>query len=257
MPKLTIAVMTLNEASQIEACLRSAAFADQLLLVDSGSTDNTVALAHSLGAEVHTHADWQGFAVQRNRLIEHTRGDWVLFLDADEVIPPELATEIRQAVDRDEERVYEITWLQMAFGQPLTHMRSGAGLARLFPMRQLLGFNGVVHEGPVLRNARTPRSTMQHRLWHYSRRSVHQSLVKLAQYAQLGAVKRHGQGMSGGVWRGLASGLASFVRLYFFHRGFLCGRAGFLHCLFIALESFFRYTALAVDQDDMQRLASR
>lgn len=257
MPTLTIAVMTLNEASQIEACLRSAAFADQLLVVDSGSTDDTVALARQLGAEVHTHANWQGFAEQRNRLMSHTRSDWVLFLDADEVIPPELATEIAAAVQRDEDTVYDITWLQLAFGQPLTHMRSGPGLPRLFPMRQLLGFDGVVHEGPRLRNPGTPRATLRHRLWHYSRRSVHQSLVKLAQYAQLGAVKRHGLGKTGGVRRGLASGVASFVRLYFFHRGFLCGRAGFLHCLFIALESFFRYTALAVDQDDLQHPASR
>ena len=124
-------------------------------------------------------------------------------------------------------------------------------------MRQLVGFDGVVHEGPVLRDPTTPRGSLKHRLWHHSRRSVHQSLVKLAQYAQLGAVKRQGLGRSGGVWRGLASGLASFVRLYIFHRGFLCGRAGFLHCLFVALESFFRYAALAVDQGTLDQPASR
>lgn len=257
MPTLTIAVLTLNEASQIEACLKSAAFADQVLVVDSGSTDQTVALAQALGAEVFAYPDWQGFATQRNRLITHVRSDWVLFLDADEVIPPALATEIRQAVARNTDCVYDVAWLQMAFGQPLARMRSGAGLPRLFPMRQLLRFEGVVHEGAQLRDPATPRASLRNRMEHYSRRTVHQSLLKLAQYAQLGAVKRHRQGKRGGVLRGAASGLASFVRLYFFHRGFLCGRAGFLHCFLVALESFFRYAALAVDHDQLEQPALR
>lgn len=256
-PTLTIAVLTLNEAGQIEACLRSAAFADQLLVIDSGSTDATVSMAQGLGAEVHVYAQWQGFAVQRNRQIDHTRSDWVLFLDADEVIPPELAEEIRQAVARDDTRVYDATWLQMAFGRPLTHMRRGVGLPRLFPMRELIRFEGVVHEGAQLKNPHTPHTTLHHRLAHHSRRTVHQSLLKLAQYAQLGAVKRAAAGKRGGVWRGLASGLASFVRLYVFHRGFMCGTAGFLHCLLVALESFFRYAALSVDRDHLEEAALR
>ena len=74
-PTLTVAVLTHNEAHRIEACLKSAAFADQVLVVDSGSTDDTVALAKGLGAEVHSYPDWQGFAVQRNRLLAHSRGD--------------------------------------------------------------------------------------------------------------------------------------------------------------------------------------
>ena len=81
-PTLTIAVLTKNEAHRIEACLASAAFADQVLVVDSGSTDSTVALCHQSGADVFEYPDWQGFAVQRNRLIAHARGDYIFFLDA-------------------------------------------------------------------------------------------------------------------------------------------------------------------------------
>lgn len=257
MPTLTIAVMTLNEAAQIEACLRSARFADQLLVLDSGSTDNTVPLARQCGAEVHTNADWQGFAEQRNRLIELSRGDWIFFLDADEVVSPELALEIQALVTQDANLVGHVAWLQMAFGQPLTHMRSGDGLPRLFPRRELIRFDGVVHEGAALHHPDTPHHPLSHRLEHHSRRTVHQSLLKLAQYAQLGAVKRAAAGKKGGVARGVASGLASFIRLYIFHRGFLCGRAGFLHCLLVALESFFRYTALAVDRDHLNQPARR
>ena len=162
-----------------------------------------------------------------------------------------------QAVARDDTRVYDVAWLQMAFGRPLTHMRSGVGLPRLFPMRELIRFDGVVHEGPQLHHPDTPHTTFNTKLAHHSRRTVHQSLLKLAQYAQLGAVKRAAVGKRGGVLRGMASGLASFVRLYVFHRGFLCGSAGFLHCFLVALESFFRYAALAVDGDHLKKAASR
>ena len=94
-PTLTVAVLTLNEAHRIEACLQSAAFADQLLVVDSGSTDDTVAIAQRLGAEVHSYPDWKGFAVQRNRLLAHARGDYIFFLDADEVMTPAFAQELQ------------------------------------------------------------------------------------------------------------------------------------------------------------------
>ena len=97
-PTLTVAVLTHNEAHRIEACLKSAAFADQVLVVDSGSTDDTVALARGLGAEVHSYPDWQGFAVQRNRLLAHSRGDYVFFLDADEVMTPAFAQELQAIV---------------------------------------------------------------------------------------------------------------------------------------------------------------
>ena len=107
-PTLTVAVLTHNEADRIEACLRSAAFADQLLVVDSGSTDDTVALAGALGAEVHSYPDWQGFALQRNRLLAHARGDYIFFLDADEVMTPAFAQELQAIVRSREQAVWTI-----------------------------------------------------------------------------------------------------------------------------------------------------
>ena len=209
-----------------------------------------------MGAEVHVYADWQGFAVQRNRQIAHTRCDWVLFLDADEVIPPELAEEIRSVVARNESRVYDVTWLQMAFGRPLTHMRRGEGLPRLFPMRELISFEGVVHEGAQLRHPDTPHTTLEHRLEHFSRRTIHQSLLKLAQYAQLGAVKRAAAGKRGGVLRGLGSGGQFCAPVCISPGGFVRDRR-FLHCFLVALESFFRYAALEVDGDHLKKAVLR
>jgi hypothetical protein len=97
----------------------------------------------------------------------------------------------------------------------------------------------------------------KHRLLHYSRESIHGSLLKLAQYAQLGAVKRAKLGKTGGIWRGFLSAASNFFRLYFLQRGFMCGPQGFLYCLFVSLESFFRYVALRYDRQQMETLVKR
>lgn len=257
MATLTIGILTMNEERRIAACLDSAAFADQIIVVDSGSRDRTVEIARAKGAQVHLYPDWQGFAVQRNRLLAHATGEWIFFLDADECVPPALAQEIRAIVDAGVPGVWEVMWEQMAYGQSLGRMRSSGSIARLFPRGEIVEFEGVVHEGARLRTPGLPVRRLRHRLPHYSRETVYGSLQKLAQYVQLGAHKRAQAGKRGGVLRGMASGLANFIRLYIFHRGFLCGRAGFLHSLFVALECFFRYVALDVDKDYLDKTEKR
>ena len=256
-PTLCIAILTLNEERRIAQCIQSAQFADQIVVVDSGSQDDTVAMAQGLGAQVHIHSDWQGFAEQRNRLIQHCKADYIFFLDADEVIPAELATEIQAAVQSQAQLTWEVLWNQVAYGKALTMMKTTGGVQRMFPMANLLRFEGLVHEKAILKNPQTPVRKFKHRLWHYSRETVYGSLQKLAQYAQLGAAKRAEKGKRGGVLRGFASALNSFIQLYFFRRGFLCGPEGFLFCFFIALECFFRYAMLHYDKEYLHKLSQR
>ncbi len=255
-PTLGIAVLTLNEAARIEACLRSAAFADQIVVIDSGSTDDTREQAERLGAQVHLHADWQGFAVQRTRALEHLQTDCVFFLDADEEIPPALRDEIERAVASGEDAIWRVWWDEVAFGRALTRMKPRGGIQRLFRRSTLERFDGVVHEAPVLHHA-VPVREFRQRLLHHSRPTVYGSLRKLAQYVQLGAAKRQAQGKKGGVWRGLVMGGVVFLRVYLFQRAFLCGGPGFLYSQFIALETFFRYAALRYDEPQVDDLARR
>ncbi|WP_313074157.1 glycosyltransferase family 2 protein [Melaminivora sp.] len=260
-PTLTVAVLTCNEARRIADCLRSADFADQLLVVDSGSEDDTVAIARGLGAEVHVHEDWQGFAVQRNRLLAHARGDYIFFLDADEVMTPAFGQELRAIVRAGQPGVWTIRWRMVAFGQELRFFRAQTRIERLFTRALVREFSGVVHEQaqlqPLPDGAQPPRQHMRSRLLHYSRDTVHGSLQKLTQYVMLGAAKRRAAGQRGGVLRGLASGSSMFVRLYVLQLGFLCGGAGFLYCLFVALEGFFRYAALHYDRATLTERVSR
>jgi glycosyltransferase involved in cell wall biosynthesis len=200
MATLTIGILTMNEERRIAACIDSAAFADQIIVVDSGSSDATVEIATAKGVEVYSYPDWQGFAVQRNRILQHATGDWIFFLDADEVVTPALAQEMRAIVDANVECVWEVAWEQIAYGQSLGRMRSSGGIPRLFPRAQILQFEGVVHEGAKLKDPALPVRLLKQRLPHYSRETIYGSLQKLAQYVQLGACRPANAGACCVVW---------------------------------------------------------
>ena len=261
MPTLTIAVLTKNEARGIEACLASASFADQVLVVDSGSTDNTVELARNAGAEVFQYPDWQGFAVQLNRLIAHSRGDYIFFLDADELITPAFKDELQKIVKSNEKAVWQIQWRMVAFGKELKHYVASSKVERVFRRDMLKEYVGAVHEQAILHqdspDQAVQRKIIKAKLLHFSRQTIRASLEKLTQYVMLGAVKRAEAGKSGGVMRGIASGGAMFLRLYIFRLGFMCGGPGFLYCLFVALEAFFRYAAIQYDKADLTQNVGR
>jgi glycosyltransferase involved in cell wall biosynthesis len=256
-PSLCIGILTLNEENNIVRCIRSASFADKILIVDSGSTDKTCEHAKALGAEVLVYDNWEGFAAQRNRLLEHCTTDYIFFLDADEEITPELCEEIKGAVQSGEDVICEIRWEQVAYGRSLKYMTDASGLPRLFKVSSIDRFEGIVHEYAKMKVANIPTRRFNGKLLHYSRETIHGSLLKLAQYSQLGAVKRAENNRQGGIWRGIASGSAVFIRLYFFRRVFLSGPQGFIFCLFVALESFFRYVSLKYDKDSLKVLVKR
>jgi hypothetical protein len=178
-------------------------------------------------------------------------------LDADEEITPALEKEIRQAVQGGDDVIWEVMWDQVAYGRSLRWMKTTGGVQRMFRSASIDRFEGVVHEGATMKAGKLPVRTFKARLLHHSRETIYGSIQKLAQYAQLGAAKRAQKGKTGGILRGLASGLASFIQLYIFRRGFLCGPEGFLYCLFVALEAFFRYAMLRYDREHLNKIVKR
>ena len=117
MTKLTVIVITKNEARNIEACLKSVRFADQIVVLDSESTDGTADLAKSMGAELSQSPDWPGFGIQKNRALAFANCEWVLSIDADERITPELQTEINAVLDEPQFDVYSFPRLSSYCGQ--------------------------------------------------------------------------------------------------------------------------------------------
>jgi glycosyltransferase involved in cell wall biosynthesis len=256
-PRLTISILARNEATNIERCVRSAAFADEIVVIDNGSQDNTVELALAGGAQVFVYPDWQGFAHQRNHQLRHAHGEYLLLLDADEEILPALREEILQVVASGNDTVLGLLTLEVAFGRVLKYAAPRKASFRFFKTKLLKGFEGLVHEKPVFTREITKRGFFKNKIKHFSRPTVRGSLNKLSQYAMLGASKRSGKQKAGGVIRGLLSGGAAFVQTYVFKRGFTGAGAGFLFCLFIALEAFFRYAALHYDRPDATDYAER
>lgn len=132
-PRLTVGILTLNEARRIASCINSAKFADQIVVVDSGSKDQTREIAAALGAEVHNYPDWQGFAVQRNRVLQHAKGEYVFFLDADEEMPPAMHAEIEAVVAAGKDE----SWVSLALSRVritryrISAMKQMAACARL------------------------------------------------------------------------------------------------------------------------------
>lgn len=256
-PRLTIGILTLNEEKRIASCIASAHFADQIIVVDSGSQDKTRDIAASLGAEVYEYPDWQGFAVQRNRILQHAKGEYIFFLDADEEIPAALQEEIQAAVAEGKDEIWKIQWNHVAFGRALTWMTNAGSHQRMFKTKSILEFSGVVHEQAEMKGAERRVHTFDNRLLHFCRETVVGSLQKLTQYVQLGAVKRIHAGKRGGVLRGFVSSISVFFRFYIARRGFMCGAEGFLFCFFVALECFFRYVAIKYDTDVLNTTARR
>jgi glycosyltransferase involved in cell wall biosynthesis len=257
LPRLTISILAKNESANIQRCIRSAAFADEVVVIDNGSNDDTVAMAHACGAHVYIYADWKGFAEQRNLQVRHAKGEYLLLLDADEEIMPLLRDEILAVISEGGEAVRGLLTMEVAFGKELAYAAPRKAGYRFFKRNLLQGFEGVVHEKPIFTRNIIYGGFFKHKVKHFSRPTVRGSLQKLAQYAMLGASKRSGAKKVGGVLRGLLSGGASFIQTYIFKRGFTGGGAGFLFCLFIALEAFFRYAALYYDQPKSTEHAER
>jgi glycosyltransferase involved in cell wall biosynthesis len=254
---LFVVVLTRNEARRLPACLDSCRFAERTLVIDSGSSDGTVAIARARGAQVENHPDWQGFGAQRQRALQYCReARYLFFLDADETFTPALRAEIGALIDQDRRGAWTVVWEQVAFGRRLAGMTSAPGMPRLFSADCLLGFEGAVHEKALLAPG-TPVAGLKARLPHHSYDSVRASLHKLSQYALLGAAKRAALGRRGGVLRGMASAGVLFLRLYVLRRGFLHGGAGFLYCYVLAQECFFRYAALYYDRDTLTDAVER
>lgn len=240
--RLSVIVITQDEARNIEACLRSVAFADEIVVVDSGSTDNTVDLAAALGAQVHTRSDWSGFGVQKNRALALATGEWVLSIDADERVTPQLQRQIEQAMVAPAFDVYEFPRLSSYCGQAIRH--SGwypDRVKRLFRRGVATFSDDVVHERLI---TDAPAGRLGADLLHESFTSFESVLEKMNHYSSAGAKGLMGKGRRGSLASALGHGLWAFLRTYVFRLGFLDGRMGLVLAISNAEGTYYRYLKL-------------
>jgi len=225
--KLTVTVITRNEAANIEGALESVQWADEIVVVDSHSVDETVALAERHRARVALHT-WVGYSAQRNYAAEIAANDWILALDADERVPPELAAEI-QRIMREGSTLggYRMPRLSYYLGRWIhgTDWYPDYQL-RLYD-RRVGQFNGKrVHESVELKQGRP--GTLQYGLQHYPYRDISDHVTSIDHYTTLAAEEWYAEGRRTNPLEVAIHPPAAFVRNYIFRRGFRDGMPGFL-----------------------------
>ena len=218
-------IPTLNEEQNIEAAIRSVSFADEILVIDSYSSDNTVSAAERMGAKV-IQREFDDFSSQKNYAIEQARHEWILAVDADERVSKELAAEIQKAAQEPEEMIAFFLYRNSYFKGKL--LRYGGWQTdkaiRLFKKSESRYNGNLVHETITTRG---PVGFLKNRLDHYSYRSQQQYQAKLEMYANLQAQQLFGEKKKLGLWLSwIKPGFRFFVH-YFVRLGFLDGRAGF------------------------------
>lgn len=242
MASLSVIVITKNESHNINACLLSAAFADEIVVLDSGSTDDTVQKARLMGARVSVSSDWQGFGIQKNRAVALTATEWVLSLDADERISTELKAEIQAVLAAPAFDVYSFPRLSSYCGQYMHH--SGwypDRVTRLFRRNSAVFSDDLVHEKLVTRSeVGELRSVMMHE----SFRDFEMVLDKVNRYSSAGAQSLLAKGRHSSPIKAVGHGLWAFFRTYFLRLGFLDGRMGFVLAMSNAEGTYYRYLKL-------------
>lgn len=241
--QLSVIIITLNEAANIEACLRSVSFADEVLVLDAGSSDQTAELARGCGALVHVTTDWPGFGRQKNRALELAQYPWVLSLDADERVPSDLARQIQGVLGEGSGVAYEIPRLTQFCGRWIRHGGwTPDYVLRLFRKDSARFSDDLVHERVVIRSGVSARLTAP--LLHYSYPTPSHYWRKLEQYSQAWAEQRFARGQKTSMARAALAGVVAFLRSYFFRLGFLDGAMGFAVCTMQAQAAFGKYFAL-------------
>lgn len=238
---LSAVIITRNAKNHIPACLDSVAFADEVVVVDSGSTDGTAEIAAAKGARV-VQKEWLGFGPQKQFAVEQAKNDWVLCVDSDERISPELRASIEAALAAPVSPVYRMARRNQFLGRWLAH---GEGYPdwspRLFNRMNARWSDDLVHEKVLY--AVTP-GTLKGDLMHDSYDDLAAYLERQNRYTTLQARRDFERGRQAGIFHLVLSPIVRFFKFYVFRLGFLDGVPGFLHICIGCMNSSIKYAKL-------------
>lgn len=240
---LSAILITKNEVQNIKACLDSVHFADEIIVVDNGSTDGTIELARAAGATVIVTDDWPGFGPQKSRALAAANGEWILSIDADERITPELEKEILQTIHNSTAAdAYDISRRSWYCGRFIEHSGwTPDYVTRLFKRGKAQFTDHLVHERLVASGTVKQLNTV---MLHYSYRNFSQVLQKVDNYSTLSAKQSYAKGKRASIGTALFHGFWAFFRTYFIKRGILDGAHGVALAISNAETSYYRYLKL-------------
>ena len=238
---ISVVIIAKNAASQIAACIDSVVFAAEILVVDSGSEDETRAIADVRGCRL-IEKEWLGFGRQKQFAVGEAAHDWVLCLDVDERVTPQLQESIRAAMASQKHKAWRMRRRNRFLGRWLAH---GEGYPdwslRLFHRQFASWSNDPVHEAVI---TTTDVGSLEGDLLHDSAEDVSTYLAKQNRYSSLHAEALFQQGVRAGYLKLFLSPLARFIKFYFIRRGFLDGGPGFAHVAVGCFAAFAKYAKL-------------
>jgi glycosyltransferase involved in cell wall biosynthesis len=240
MPRITAYIIAYNEAAKIEAAVSSVLWADEVLVADSNSTDNTVALAEALGARV-VQVPFHGFGDLRNRTLEHCSHEWIFSLDSDERCTPAARDEILATIAGETAHdAYLVPRRSYMMGRWIT----GSGWYPNYRQPQLFKKGAMryrpdpVHEGYELLTSK-PLGKLKSEIHQFPFRNLEEIIRKMNRYSTLGAEKLARKRVT--MWSAFGHGLWAFIKHYIFKAGFKDGWAGFVIAFGNFEGTFYRY----------------
>ncbi len=241
---LSVIIITKNEAHNIGDCLDSVAWADEIIVVDSGSNDGTQAICNRYANCQLLETDWPGFGPQKNRALDQASHNWVFSIDADERVTPELRIELEQAMQKQNIDGYFIPRRSQYCGRFIDN----AGwypdyVLRLFKRSKARFSDDKVHEKVLVSGL---HEHLNNPLLHYSFANLEQVLHKVDHYSTLGAKQLYARGKRATVGKAVYKGIWSFIRTYLLRRGFLDGKEGLMLAISNAEGTYYKYAKLAL-----------
>ena len=242
MNKLTVVILTKNEEKNIVDVVRNAKkVTDEVFIIDSGSTDKTVALAEASGAKVLYRAWDNDFAAQRNFALQHVTTQWVLYLDADERLNVQLVEAIKKVVDKDKENQFSIKRKSVAFGQEFNYgVLKPDFVPRLFKTKNVQWVNKV-HEKPVCKDA---LEVLDGYIEHYTYTGWQQYFNKFNQYTTIWAQNAYENGKTVGYFTAYGHAIFSFIQMLILKKGILDGRLGLTLSVYHFMYTLTKYVKL-------------
>jgi glycosyltransferase involved in cell wall biosynthesis len=240
---LSVIIIARDAESTIRRCLASVAWADEIVVVENGSGDRTAQICRELGAKLHQTDDWPGFGPQKNRALEHAASEWVLSLDADEWVSPELRAAIGAAIGDARDRVaFRMPRLSSFCGRLMRHSGWWPDyVTRLFRRGHARFSDDLIHERVLVDG---PVGRLGPPLRHEAVRDLEQILAKINAYSSAGAESMLRAGRRGSLAAALVHGYWAFLRAYLLRAGFLDGREGFMLAVCDFEVTYYRYLKL-------------
>lgn len=242
--KITVTIICKNEEKRIRRCLESVRWVDEIVVVDSGSTDKTLEIVAEYTDKIFINSEWPGFGLQKQLAVDKANNDWVLALDSDEVVSEDLRDEIIKCMlSVDEKTVYRVNRLTNFCNKFIYH--SGwhpDKIVRLFNKKHYTYNDKEVHETVACKDAK--KVDLKGKLFHYTFDSLEEYINKRNSYARAWADSRYKKGHKTNVLEIMSHTLFSFVRHYIVRLGFLDGYHGFLIAIIQMQYTFNKYNFL-------------